>query len=87
MSDESDPVWRRAEPDSPCQAVCLIDPASRLCIGCNRTADEISAWPRMSPQERADLRAELPNRRHIGARRKGGRARRVPECEDPKKSR
>lgn len=82
MTDERDQVWRRAEPDSPCQAICLIDPATRHCIGCNRTSDEISNWTRMTADQRAALRAELPTRKPGGAKRKGGRARRVSERKD-----
>ena len=72
-----DQVWRRDEPDSPCQSICLIDPASRTCIGCNRTPEEIAGWARLSPGERAAIRAELPNRAKPAARRRGGRAGRV----------
>ncbi len=80
MSDEDrPPVWRRSEPDSPCQTICLIDPATRLCIGCNRTADEISGWARMTSEARLALKAELPNRRPAVAKRKGGRSKRIAD--------
>lgn len=78
-------VWQRDEPDSPCQAVCLIDPASRLCLGCNRTPEEISGWSRMDPEARLALKRELPNRSRPTAKRKGGRARRIAESEDSRK--
>ena len=29
---------------SPCISVCRIDDATRLCVGCLRTLDEIAAW-------------------------------------------
>ena len=81
MSDDSpedrDRVWRRSEPDSPCQSICLIDPTSRLCIGCARTIEEISAWPTMNAELRSALRAELANRSVGGSTRRGGRAGRV----------
>ena len=32
---------------SPCIAVCKMDAASQLCIGCYRTLDEIARWSRM----------------------------------------
>ncbi|MEM7422854.1 MAG: DUF1289 domain-containing protein [Pseudomonadota bacterium] len=70
-------VWQRSEPDSPCTAVCLIDPASRLCLGCKRTAEEISRWSRMSHEERAEIRAALPARSAGKSRRSGGRAARI----------
>ncbi len=38
--------------ESPCIQVCTIDPASRLCVGCGRTIDEISRWVDMTPAER-----------------------------------
>jgi predicted Fe-S protein YdhL (DUF1289 family) len=28
----------------PCIGVCTLDPRTRLCIGCLRSADEIAAW-------------------------------------------
>ena len=41
MSDE---VWRREEIESPCVKVCLVHPATGLCVGCHRTVEEIAAW-------------------------------------------
>jgi uncharacterized protein len=29
---------------SPCNSVCKVDPATRLCMGCFRTLDEIAGW-------------------------------------------
>ncbi|MDH3669380.1 MAG: DUF1289 domain-containing protein [Paracoccaceae bacterium] len=71
MEDE---IWRRDEIDSPCVKVCMIHPESRICLGCNRTADEIARWSRMSDAERARIMAELPGR-NPGPRRRGGGAR------------
>lgn len=48
--------------DSPCINICVIDPASRLCKGCLRTIDEITAWSRLSDAQRRSLMAELPGR-------------------------
>ena len=79
MTGDRDRVWRRNEPDSPCQSVCLIDPATRFCLGCNRTADEISGWAAMTPDARLALKAELPNRQVRFAKRKGGRAKRIAD--------
>ena len=75
--DSAPPVWKRNEPDSPCQNICLIDPQSGHCIGCNRTAAEISAWPSLSAANRQVILDELPNRQSQGAKRKGGRAKRL----------
>lgn len=32
---------------SPCVAICTMNPASEFCDGCQRTLDEIAAWPQM----------------------------------------
>lgn len=72
MTDE---VWKRAEVESPCVKLCVIHAESRLCMGCYRTIDEITAWSGMSPEARRTVMAELPARAPLvkGARR-GGRA-------------
>jgi predicted Fe-S protein YdhL (DUF1289 family) len=74
-----DEVWARAEPQSPCRKVCVMHPESGLCIGCLRTAEEIAAWPRMTPEERRARMAELPAREGRLRVRRGGRAARVRE--------
>ena len=71
MSDE---VWKRDEVQSPCTKVCVIDPGSRLCLGCHRSIDEITVWSRLSPETRAAIMAELPGR-EIPTTRRGGRRR------------
>jgi hypothetical protein len=48
--------------ESPCIHVCTIDPASRLCVGCGRTIDEIARWVEMSPAERRAIMDGLPGR-------------------------
>jgi len=72
----SDDVWKRDEPSSPCVQICVIDPQTRLCIGCNRTGDEIAAWSRMSEDTRRAIMAELDNRKPARPRRGGRAARR-----------
>ncbi|MBX2855546.1 MAG: DUF1289 domain-containing protein [Rhodobacteraceae bacterium] len=59
---EPEGPWRRDEIDSPCIQICMIHPGARICVGCYRTGDEIAAWSRLSPDERASVRAELPGR-------------------------
>jgi len=72
MGDE---VWRRDEIESPCVKICVIDPASRLCLGCHRTLEEIAEWTRMDPARRARVMAELPERAATSRPvRRGGRA-------------
>lgn len=48
---------------SPCNKVCILDPATQLCIGCFRTMDEIAAWGALTDSERATILAALPARR------------------------
>ncbi|MGH1329352.1 MAG: DUF1289 domain-containing protein [Paracoccaceae bacterium] len=62
---------------SPCVDICVIEPASRLCIGCLRSIDEIAAWGGMSDAARALIMAELPARKPQLTKRKGGRAARL----------
>ena len=39
---------------SPCVYVCTLDDQD-LCIGCQRTADEITRWGRMDNDERREV--------------------------------
>ena len=49
------PIWTRDEIDSPCINVCVIHPAERICTGCLRTIDEITAWsPHVARSARGD---------------------------------
>jgi uncharacterized protein len=48
---------------SPCNKVCVVDPASGSCIGCGRTLAEIASWLQLDAQERARIMADLPQRR------------------------
>ena len=48
--------------DTPCIAVCMIDPRTSLCFGCGRTLPEIARWHRMERSERLALMATLPER-------------------------
>lgn len=75
--DPSDAIWQRAEIDSPCVKICVIHPEARLCVGCNRSIDEISAWSRMTPGARLAVMAELPARGALMTQRRGGRAGRL----------
>lgn len=77
MNDESDRVWKREEIASPCIKICVIQPESRLCTGCHRSIEEITAWSRMSPAARETVIAELPGREGVLRKRRGGRAGRI----------
>jgi uncharacterized protein len=48
--------------DTPCIAVCMIDPRTNLCFGCGRTLPEIARWHRMESAERRAVMALLPQR-------------------------
>jgi predicted Fe-S protein YdhL (DUF1289 family) len=55
---------------SPCNKVCVLDPATGFCRGCGRTGEEIGAWIAMSEAEQAALLARLPDRlARLAARR------------------
>jgi uncharacterized protein len=48
---------------SPCINVCRINRRKKLCEGCHRTLDEITAWPTANDTERRAILARLPERR------------------------
>lgn len=53
--------------ETPCNRVCVIDPATKLCSGCGRTLDEIASWAGLSAAERQRIMDELPMRRRLNA--------------------
>ncbi|WP_342071362.1 DUF1289 domain-containing protein [Yoonia algicola] len=75
--ENTDHIWSRAEIESPCIKICVIEPKSRLCTGCLRTIDEIGAWSRMTAEARSAVMAELPTRAGQITKRRGGRAARL----------
>ncbi len=75
--ENTDHIWSRAEIESPCIKICVIEPKSRLCTGCLRSIDEIGAWSMMSPEARAMVMEELPSRAGQITKRRGGRAARL----------
>ena len=48
--------------ETPCIAVCIIDPKTKLCLGCGRTLPEIGGWGRMESAERLGIMALLDAR-------------------------
>ena len=44
-------VKDRMEVPSPCQNICVLDP-EMICIGCGRSAEEISRWTVMTNEEK-----------------------------------
>ena len=54
-----------------------MHPVERICTGCYRSIDEIGAWSKLSPEERAAIMQELPDRAVLLTKRRGGRAARI----------
>lgn len=50
------------KPDTPCIAVCFIDPKAKLCLGCGRSLPEIARWHKMDNSERLAVMATLRQR-------------------------
>ena len=48
--------------ETPCIAVCIMDPRTSLCLGCGRTLPEIARWHRMDSPERQAVMALLAAR-------------------------
>lgn len=48
--------------ETPCIAVCFIDPKAKLCLGCGRSLPEIARWHRMDNSERLSVMATLHQR-------------------------
>ena len=48
--------------ETPCIAVCMIDPRTSLCLGCGRTLPEIARWHRIDNPERLAIMELLPAR-------------------------
>ncbi|MEH2556278.1 putative Fe-S protein YdhL (DUF1289 family) [Bradyrhizobium algeriense] len=48
--------------ETPCIAVCMMDPKTKLCFGCGRTLPEIARWHRMESAERLAVMEGLATR-------------------------
>ena len=48
--------------ETPCIAVCIMDPRTSLCLGCGRTLPEIARWHRMDSAERQAVMSQLSGR-------------------------
>ena len=48
--------------ETPCIAVCMIDPRTSLCMGCGRTLPEIAQWHAMASSQRLAVMTALPQR-------------------------
>jgi predicted Fe-S protein YdhL (DUF1289 family) len=47
---------------SPCNKICVVDPAGGLCLGCGRSLVEIASWTSFTDEQRVEVMAELPTR-------------------------
>ena len=52
----------RMSKETPCIAVCMMDPRTKLCFGCGRTLPEIARWHRMDSAERLAVMEALAAR-------------------------
>ncbi|MBN8980596.1 MAG: DUF1289 domain-containing protein [Rhizobiales bacterium] len=48
--------------ETPCIAVCFMDPTTSLCLGCGRTLSEIADWHAMDSAARQAVMAVLAKR-------------------------
>ena len=48
---------------SPCVNICRMDAASGLCVGCQRTIDEIAAWSALDDDARRAVWSRVEARR------------------------
>lgn len=46
---------------SPCVSVCALDDKD-MCVGCQRTGDEITRWSQMSNEERREVLRKVAER-------------------------
>ena len=60
---------------SPCIAVCKLDPATELCLGCFRTSAEIADWPTLDGAARLEVVQRLRDRRRAAGRTSAADAR------------
>ncbi len=51
-----------SEPESPCISVCLLDETD-ICVGCFRSADEITDWFMADAQGKREILARAEQRR------------------------
>lgn len=68
MSDRSPgDQGERAEPASPCISVCALD-SDDVCMGCFRSADEITDWFLADAKEKREILKRAAERRDGGDR-------------------
>lgn len=60
-------------PLTPCINICVMHPAEGICVGCFRTLDEIMAWGGLTNEARRAIMDDLPARKPLLKKRRGGR--------------
>jgi len=55
------PKPREKPVKSPCVSICALD-IDDICMGCQRTAKEISAWGKMTNQQRREVLQQASTR-------------------------
>ncbi|KIL06398.1 DUF1289 domain-containing protein [Stutzerimonas balearica] len=58
-------ITERRPVASPCVSICALDEQD-ICIGCQRTALEITRWGQMSDDERREVLRRCDERARIG---------------------
>lgn len=58
-------ITERRPVASPCVSICALDEQD-ICIGCQRTALEITCWGQMSDDERREVLRRSDERARIG---------------------
>jgi len=48
---------------SPCTKICVIEPITKLCKGCDRTLDEIAEWGMASDPRKQQIIDDIARRR------------------------
>jgi len=48
---------------SPCNGVCTLDPADKICLGCFRTGPEIGDWRVSNDERRREILAMAEERK------------------------
>jgi uncharacterized protein len=49
--------------ESPCIRICRLDPAAQVCVGCQRTVDEIARWSGMTEDQQRHVLQLVEQRR------------------------
>jgi predicted Fe-S protein YdhL (DUF1289 family) len=60
-------MMSKQEVPSPCIKVCQLDPATQICLGCQRTMQEIADWLELSDVEKRAVLTRIESRRRQAA--------------------